>query len=69
MRVAAGRLLVAGRDAGALAREHGTPLYVYDLRRVAEVARALQALSPARVCATGSGSPSRPSASRPCCVF
>jgi diaminopimelate decarboxylase len=42
MRVAAGRLLVAGRDAEALAREHGTPLYVYDLRRVAEVTRALQ---------------------------
>ena len=42
MRVAAGRLLVAGRDAEALAREHGTPLYVYDLRRVVEVARTLQ---------------------------
>jgi len=42
MRVAGGRLLVAGRDAEALAREHGTPLYVYDLRRVAEVTRALQ---------------------------
>jgi len=42
MRLAAGRLLVAGRDAEALAREHGTPLYVYDLRRAAEVARALQ---------------------------
>jgi len=42
MRVAAGRLLVAGRDAEALAREHGTPPYVYDLRRVAEVTRALQ---------------------------
>jgi len=42
MRIEAGRLLVAGRDAEALAREHGTPLYVYDLQRVAEVARALQ---------------------------
>lgn len=42
MRIAGGRLLVAGRDAEALAREHGTPLYVYDLRRVAEAARALQ---------------------------
>ena len=42
MRIAGGRLLVAGRDAEALAREHGTPLYVYDLQRVAEVTRALQ---------------------------
>jgi len=42
MHVAGGRLLVAGRDAEALAREHGTPLYAYDLQRVAEVARALQ---------------------------
>jgi diaminopimelate decarboxylase len=31
-----GHLVVAGRDAGALAREHGTPLYVYDLDRIAE---------------------------------
>jgi diaminopimelate decarboxylase len=37
-----GRLLVAGRDAEALAREHGTPLYVYDLPRVREQARALE---------------------------
>ncbi|MGQ0670402.1 MAG: diaminopimelate decarboxylase [Actinomycetota bacterium] len=37
-----GRLLVAGRDAEALAREHGTPLYVFDLRRIEESARALQ---------------------------
>jgi diaminopimelate decarboxylase len=42
MRVAGERLLVAGRDAEALAREHGTPLYVYDLQRVAEAARELQ---------------------------
>jgi diaminopimelate decarboxylase len=42
MRVDAGRLLVAGRDAETLAREYGTPLYVYDLQRVAEVTRALQ---------------------------
>ena len=42
MRIAGGRLLVAGRDAEALAREHGTPLYVYDLRRVPDVARGLQ---------------------------
>ncbi len=37
-----GRLHVAGRDAVALAREHGTPLYVHDLVRVEEQARALQ---------------------------
>ncbi len=36
-----GRLLVAGRDAEALAREHGTPLFVYDLLRIQEQARAL----------------------------
>ena len=41
-----GRLLVAGRDAEALAREHGTPLFVYDLDRVAEnAARLLGALA------------------------
>lgn len=34
-----GCLAVAGRDAEALAREHGTPLYVYDLDRYAENAR------------------------------
>jgi len=39
MRIAGGRLLVAERDAEGLAREHGTPLYVYDLQRVAEVTR------------------------------
>ena len=37
-----GRLLVAGRDAEALARRHGTPLYVYDLTRAAEQIEALQ---------------------------
>ena len=42
MRVEGGRLLVAGRDAEALAREHGTPLYVFDVTRVAEMARALR---------------------------
>ena len=42
VRVADGRLLVAGRDAEALAREHGTPLYVFDLERVGEQARALE---------------------------
>jgi diaminopimelate decarboxylase len=33
---------VAGRDAEALAREHGTPLFVYDLVRIQEQARALE---------------------------
>ncbi len=42
VRVEGGRLLVAGRDAEALAREHGTPLYVFDVPRVAEQARALR---------------------------
>ena len=42
MRIEGERLLVAGRDAGALAREHGTPLYVYDLRRIGEQAGALR---------------------------
>ena len=37
----AGRLRIAGRDAEQLAREHGTPLFVYDLERVAENARAV----------------------------
>ena len=37
-----GRLSIAGRDAEALAREHGTPLFVYDRARVAEAARDLQ---------------------------
>lgn len=38
-----GRLTVAGRDAEALVREHGTPLFAYDLARFAENARELQA--------------------------
>lgn len=38
-----GRASIAGRDAESIAREHGTPLYVYDLVRVEEQARALQA--------------------------
>src|SRR5665647_2063303 len=37
-----GRLLVAGRDAETLAREHGTPLFVYDLTHIEENVRALQ---------------------------
>jgi diaminopimelate decarboxylase len=36
-----GRLRIAGRDAEALAREHGTPLFVYDRPRFAENAREL----------------------------
>ena len=39
----AGRLTIAGRDAEALARERGTPLFVYDLDRFAENARRLRA--------------------------
>ena len=42
LEVRGGRLLIAGRDAETLAREHGTPLYVFDLQRVAEMARDLQ---------------------------
>jgi diaminopimelate decarboxylase len=37
-----GRLRVAGRDAERLAREHGTPLFVYDLERYRENARRFQ---------------------------
>src|ERR687897_236303 len=36
-----GRLLVAGRDAETIAREHGTPVFVYDLPRIEEQARSL----------------------------
>ena len=38
-----GHLTIAGRDAEALARDRGTPLYAYDLARVEEQARALEA--------------------------
>jgi len=38
-----GRLRIVGHDAEALAREHGTPLFVYDRARFAENARRLQA--------------------------
>jgi len=38
-----GRLSIAGHDAEALAREHGTPLFVYDLARFGENALAFQA--------------------------
>ena len=39
----AGRLRIAGRDAEALVREHGTPLFAYDRVRFAENARRFQA--------------------------
>ncbi|HZD79407.1 MAG TPA: diaminopimelate decarboxylase [Actinomycetota bacterium] len=42
LQVRDGRLLVAGRDAQGLSRDHGTPLYVYDLARIGEQAAALQ---------------------------
>jgi diaminopimelate decarboxylase len=45
-----GRLRIAGADAEALAREHGTPLFVYDRARFTENARRLQAA----LAATGS---------------
>ena len=38
-----GRLAIAGADAEALAREHGTPLFVYDRRRFVENAERLAA--------------------------
>lgn len=45
-----GRLFFAGQDAEALAREHGTPLYVYDPSRlVANVGRLQAALARAGV--------------------
>jgi len=40
--IVGGRLTIAGRDAETLAREHGTPLYAFDLQRVAEMVRGLQ---------------------------
>ncbi len=42
MEIDHGRLTLAGRDAEQLAREHGTPLYAYDLTRIEEQVRALQ---------------------------
>ena len=38
-----GRLRVAGRDAEGLAREHGTPLFAFDLTDVTERVRRVQA--------------------------
>jgi len=43
LEVRGGRLHVAGRDAEALARSHGTPLFAYDLTDVRERVIALQA--------------------------
>jgi diaminopimelate decarboxylase len=40
--VGEGRLAIAGQDAEQIAREHGTPVYVYDLTRFAENVRELQ---------------------------
>lgn len=37
-----GRLTIAGRDAEQIAREQGTPLFVYDLERAREQAEALR---------------------------
>jgi diaminopimelate decarboxylase len=37
-----GRLSIRGRDAEELARAHGTPVYVYDLERVADNVRRLR---------------------------
>ena len=43
LEVGGDRLQIASRDAEALAREHGTPLFVYDLERYRENARRFQA--------------------------
>jgi diaminopimelate decarboxylase len=42
LEVRGGRLFIAGRDAEAVAREHGTPTYVHDLPRIEEQTRSLQ---------------------------
>ena len=51
---------IAGRDAEALARENGTPLFVYDLTRLAENARRSRRASHGPVSVHRSGSRSRP---------
>jgi len=43
LEVRGGRLEIAGRDAEALARTHGTPLYVFDLPKIGEQVCALHA--------------------------
>lgn len=42
LQVRGGRLTIAGRDAEAVAREHGTPLYAHDLVRVSEQVHVLR---------------------------
>jgi diaminopimelate decarboxylase len=42
LEVAHGGLRIAGRDAEALARQHGTPLFIYDRTRFGEKARRRQ---------------------------
>ena len=42
LEVRGGRLTIAGRDAEAIAREHGTPLYAHDLVRVEEQVGSLR---------------------------
>jgi diaminopimelate decarboxylase len=42
LEVREGRLTIAGRDAEAIARKHGTPLYAHDLVRIEEQAVALR---------------------------
>ncbi len=37
-----GRFQILGRDVEAIAREHGTPLYVYDVPRIEVKLRSLQ---------------------------
>jgi diaminopimelate decarboxylase len=45
-----GRLLVAGRDAETVARDHGTPVFAHDLPRIEEQARGLvDAFAPDRL--------------------
>jgi diaminopimelate decarboxylase len=41
LEVRGGRLLLSGRDAESVAREHGTPTCLYDLPRIREQARSL----------------------------
>ena len=64
--VAAGRLTIAGRDAEALAREHGVPLFVYDITHMEELVRAMQGPCRAPACPGRSAGRSRPSGSRRC---
>jgi diaminopimelate decarboxylase len=49
LEIVGGRLQIAGRDSEALAGEHLTPLYVFDLQKIGEQVRALQS------CLAGAG--------------